>query len=350
MWCSYYYTLIDSHQFPHLCCLYHNILVPLPWGLPFYRNFSDEMFLLLYIDSFRPVSSSLLSLSQHFESLYPEVFFLSEFLRWDVLTIIHWFIPTSFLIFVVFITTFWSISLRPSFYLNSSDEMFLLLYIDSFPPVSSSLLSLSQHFGPFTLRPSFYQNFSDEMFLLLYIDSFPPVSSFLLSLSQHFALFTLRSSFYLNFSDEMFLLLYIDSFTPVSSFLLSLSQHFGPFTLRLSFYLNFSDEMFLQLYIDSFRPVSSSLLSLSQHFESLYPEAFFLSEFLRWDVLTIIHWLIPTSFLIFVVFITTFWSISLRPSFYLNFSDEVFLLLYIDWFPPVSSSLLSWSQHFGPFP
>ena len=83
-------------------------------------------------------------------------YLLSEFIRWNVVTIINWFSLTSLLIC-------WP------FYLNFSDEVFLLLDIDSFRPVSSSLLSLSKYFGPYTFRSSFYLNFSDEKF---YIDWF----------------------------------------------------------------------------------------------------------------------------------------------------------------------------------
>ena len=283
-------------------------------------------------------------------------------------TIIHWFIHTSFLIFVVFITTFWSISLRPSFYLNFSDEMFLLLYIDSFTPVSSSLLSLSQHFSLFTLRPSFYLNFSDEMFLLLYIDSFPPVSSPLLSSSQHFGPFPwgllsiwisqMRCSYYytlihshqfphpcyiyhnilvplpwdllslwisqvrycyyltLNHSHQFphFCYLYHNNLIPLPwgffsvwisqmrcsyHYTLNHSNHFPHLCYIFCNILvqisskNFSEIRCWYYYILIFS-ISSFLLNLLQH---LGPSSFFPCEFLWWDLITIIHCFMHTSFL-----------------------------------------------------
>lgn len=89
----------------------------------------------IIIHSFRPVFSSLLSLSQHLAYILSGLYF--------------------------------------------SDEVLLLLYIDSFRPVSSSLLSLSQNLV--NLPSGFH--FSDEVLLLLYIDSLGPVSS---SLAKYF--------------------------------------------------------------------------------------------------------------------------------------------------------------------
>ena len=280
MRCSYYYTLIDSHQFPHLCCLDHNILV-------------------------------------HF----PKAFFLSEFLRWDVLTIVHWFIPTSFLIFVVFITTFWSISLRPSFYLNFSDEGFLLLYIDSFPPVSSSLLSLSQHFGPFPygllsiwisqMRCSYYYTLIHSHqfphLCCLYHNILVPLPWGLLSIR----ISQMRCSYYytLIHSHQFphFCCLYHNILLPLPWGVLSIWNS----QMRCSYY-------YTLIHSHQFPHLCCLYHNILVHF----PEAFFLSEFLRWDVLTIIHWFIPTSFLIFVVFITTFWSL---------YPEAFFLCEFLKW-------------------
>ena len=73
-----------------------------------------------------------------FQLLYPLVFFLSEFSRQSVPTIIHWFFSTCFLVFLSLSQHFNCSLVWPSFYLNFQDKVFLLLYIDSFQPVSLS--------------------------------------------------------------------------------------------------------------------------------------------------------------------------------------------------------------------
>ena len=65
-----------------------------------------------------------------FQLLYPLVFFLSEFLKWGSVTIIHWFFLTSLFIFVVFIPIFQLLYPWSSFYLDWWDEILLLLFID----------------------------------------------------------------------------------------------------------------------------------------------------------------------------------------------------------------------------
>ena len=222
--------------------------------------------------------------------LYTLTLILFECLRWSLLTIIHWFFWTSFLIFVVFIPnasstvhsdphSIWMSKMKSSYY-------YTLIHLDQFPylcclyPNASSTVHSDPHsiwmsemkssyyytlihLDQFPYLCCLYHNASSTVhsdphsiwmskmkssyyYTLIHLDQFPYLCCLYPKCFIHC---TLWPSFYLNVWDEVFLLLYIDSFGPDSSSLLSLSQCFCHCTLWLSFYLDVWDEVFLLLYI-----------------------------------------------------------------------------------------------------
>ena len=146
-----------------------------------------------------------------------------------LVTIIHWFFQTSILLFVVFITMFYLLYPLVFFIL-------LLLYIDSFRPVSLSLLSLSQYFICCTLWPSL----SCYYYTLILSDQFPPLCGLYHNISSVllFGLPHLVTIIHWSFQTSIFVFVVL-----ITMF-------------NLLYYLVFV--MFFLLDIDSFRLVSFS--------------------------------------------------------------------------------------------
>lgn len=96
----FYYLSIHLDWLLHL---YHNTLDDVPTLDFFLLNYWNEALLLLYIDSFRLISLSLLFFYSALTATMPSVLLSIRNSRWDFVTIIQWFSQTSFPVFVAWI-------------------------------------------------------------------------------------------------------------------------------------------------------------------------------------------------------------------------------------------------------